>query len=52
MDPSFFKPLKAHYNQEAISWMKNHKERNMTRYKVGKFIGIAALFQMTDQDLK
>jgi hypothetical protein len=36
---SFFKALKIYYNQEAIIWMRNHEERNITRYEVGALIG-------------
>jgi hypothetical protein len=34
-----FTHLKTCYNQEAITWMINHKGRNITRYQVEELIG-------------
>jgi hypothetical protein len=36
---SFFKPIKTYHSQEAIIWIRNHKERNITRYQMGELIG-------------
>jgi hypothetical protein len=41
LDQSFFKPLRTYYNQEAIVWMREHKEKNITWYQVGELIGKA-----------
>jgi hypothetical protein len=53
---SFFKPLKTYYNQKAIIWTRNHKERNVRRYQVGQLIENLAeklpLFQLVAQDSK
>jgi hypothetical protein len=42
LDRSSFKPLKTYYNQEAIIWTRNHRERNITRYQVERLMGKAA----------
>ncbi|KAJ8942178.1 hypothetical protein NQ318_002851 [Aromia moschata] len=33
LDRSFFRPFKTYFNQEAQLWMKNHSNRNLTRYQ-------------------
>jgi hypothetical protein len=40
-EPSFFKALKTSFNREAILWMRNHKERNITWWEVIQIIGKA-----------
>jgi hypothetical protein len=37
----FFKPRKNYCNQKSIVWMRNHKERNTTRYQVAELTGKA-----------
>ncbi|KAJ8949542.1 hypothetical protein NQ318_005104 [Aromia moschata] len=41
LDRSFFRPFKTYFNQEAQLWMKNHSNRNLTRYQAGDVIGKA-----------
>jgi hypothetical protein len=42
LDRSFFKPLKTYWNLEAVTWMRIHRGRNITRMHVGEIIGKVA----------
>jgi hypothetical protein len=51
LDWSSFRPFKTYYNREPILWMRNHKERNITRYLVTEITG-RALYHTETQELK
>lgn len=41
LDICFFGPLKAYYNQECTTWLRNHPGRVITQYQVGELFSNA-----------